>query len=38
MLLLVTELMNTNTTMLSQALYVKNFMKIIEHLSDIDHI
>ena len=36
MLLLVTELMNT--TMLSQALYGKNFMKIIEHLSDIDHI
>ena len=35
---LITKLMNTNITMVSQILHSKNVMKIIKCLSDIDHI
>ena len=38
LMLLKTKLMNTNTIMVSQIVHSKIVMKIIERLSDIDHI
>ena len=38
LMLLITKLMNTNITMVSQILHSKNIMKTIKRLSDIDHI
>ena len=35
---LITKLINTNITMVSQILHSKSGMKIIKRLSDIDHI
>ena len=37
-MLLITKLMNTSITMVSQILHSKNVTKIIKRISDIDHI
>ena len=36
-MLLITKLINTNITLVSQVLHSKNVMKIIKRFSDIDH-